>query len=83
MAFTDDDLKRLKEYVKNDTGFFYRENGRSESMFMVPIDFDALIARLEAAEAYIKTCREYCCDIYHKEQADAYEAWRKAAGKEG
>ena len=69
MTFTDDDLKRLKEradFHRFDTnGLMSREI------------FDALLARLEAAEKVIKK--------YHTwEDWDdsAYKAWRKAAGRE-
>ena len=65
MTFTDDDLKRLKEDV-NEEGSSYR----------IPTeDLFALLARLEAAERVILETDERHLPL------DAWQAWRKAAGK--
>ena len=72
MAFTDDDLKRLKEQHED-----YKRQGIT-SVYTYH-DILALIARLEAAEAMINNSRglEGWWDV-EKE----LEAWRKSAGKE-
>lgn len=65
-AFTDDDLKRLKD--EKDFLIYHR--------WIVP----ALLARLEAAEKYIEiVAGEEPLGAFDTE---AYEAWRKAAGKD-
>lgn len=78
-SFTDDDFLQLKTSLVPGGSLphcLVNERGDLSSVKM-----KALIDRLEAAEAYVKTCRDYCSDIYHKDQAKAYETWRKAAGK--
>jgi hypothetical protein len=75
MAFTDEDLKRLKEHLKFDHA---DEDGIKESVVR------ALIARLKAAE-------KVCEFIGNTDDMDAVDevfkadelmaAWRKAAGK--
>jgi hypothetical protein len=77
MSFTDDDLKRLKRYVKN---------GSVECISFE--DVEALLARLEAAEAVCKASsevvrpRERIGDAPRELKIlNALEAWRKAAGK--
>jgi len=75
MTFTDDDLKRLKEDLKE---CYYHPS---------KFDCDALIARLEAAEAALKMLLEID-EESHDDSIDPaspmgklLEAWRKAAGK--
>jgi hypothetical protein len=71
--FTNDDLKRLKEEM-NPEGFTYNET------------VTALLARLEAAEAYINTpsgtCKN-CDDLADEtdEQKKAYQTWRASRGE--
>lgn len=48
-----------------------------EDGFLTPSTCEALLARLEAAEAVAGHRDDYCCD----EERVLYEAWRKAAGK--
>jgi hypothetical protein len=74
MTFTDEDLKWLKEDLKELGDFLCQECGLNQNT-----DFSALIARLEAAE---KVC------LYEEVQsqrtpvmASFLAAWRKAAGK--
>lgn len=67
VPFTDEDLKRLKLFMKDDQGAYWAKATRG------------LIARLEAAELAIETfyadCQCECCTDSH------YQVWRKAAGK--
>ena len=69
MPFTDDDLKRLKERMKEAD---------------VPASHvKLLLARLEAAELLNESVKENChCFTRRPEIINAYEAWRKSAGKE-
>jgi hypothetical protein len=64
--FTDDDLKRLKDVI--DGHDLYSDLVRDE-------DIEALLTRLEAAEALIKSADKGVFATYR------YEAWVKAAGK--
>ena len=75
MAFTDEDLKRLKDDLAD------------ESTLTIDLDIEegmALIARLEAAEACIEEakgmglicCKEVCC------KGTAYPRWLAACGKD-
>lgn len=61
MIFSDEDLKRLKENVST----------------MQIKGMEALLARLEAAEAYIKSMPENVTDDNER----LHKAWRKSAGK--
>ncbi len=80
MTFTDDDLKRLREYVE-------RLDGKIEGFWAFPFDIKALLARLEAAE----TASEVADNIsrnggisFGSAEAilkDYLKAWREAAGK--
>lgn len=77
LAFTDDDLKRLKEQNKCRI--------TTEDVLMFPCDkLDALIARLEAAEKIVDAAWDLhtgqldSCEFY---MGPWFEAWRKAAGK--
>jgi hypothetical protein len=74
--FSDDDLKRLKLLV-----------GRSNeqvNVFLPKQTFDALLARLEAAEEVLPffisehkiTCTNHDCVVFEQ-----VKIWRKAAGK--
>lgn len=67
-AFTDEDLKRLKEEV-----FFLEPYGKETKG-----QLDALLARLEAAEVWAKCHQEFC---NKGKDCSAYVAWRKTAGK--
>jgi len=71
VAFTDDDLKRLKEFWTEEK---YIGEDREKLL--------ALIDRLEAAEDAMFTMKDYreyggFVDIHRK----AFDKWRKAAGK--
>jgi hypothetical protein len=66
--FTDEDLKRLKEQLGEYVQLFPGALSVTE--------FDALLARLEAAEAIVY----YCDRVPHTQQEDLKEAWRKAKG---
>jgi hypothetical protein len=88
MTFTDDDLKRLKEFLL--------AQDPSDPEFM-PKTYLALLARLEAAEKLWEALRNrgacYCetyegkrtIDLDHtrqcKEEVEIVKAWREAAGK--
>jgi len=74
VTFTDDDLKRLKEMTP--------KNDRVRIEFITlggwyKFDLAALLARLEAAEAYISSMPEDVTD----ENCRLHKEWRKAAGK--
>lgn len=75
MNFTDDDLERLKERVKQygvDPGIDvcnYIDN---------PWELEALVSRLEAAEEVAKMAEHNERGIWF---ADAIKKWHKAAGK--
>lgn len=75
MAFSDDDLKRLKEAVK------YISDRPQERNYGQPLQigqFRALIARLEASEALNKYFEPSDGSI---EEEQLFKAWRKAAGR--
>lgn len=76
MSFSDNDLKRFEENLADSKA--WPHGGITTSSEIL----EALLARLEAAERYIQTCRDLCCDVYHKDQADAYRAWCKSKGIE-
>lgn len=65
MSFSDEDLKRLKEYCE--------DVGVKVSRLTVLV----LIDRLEAAEAYIESHPE----DYTDDQIILWKAWRKSAGR--
>jgi hypothetical protein len=74
MTFTDDDLKRVKgEIPKGMAGY-----GFDDMDTFTMEDLQALIARLEAAEAVIRVTDEHG---FNDRAFDVYETWRKAAGK--
>ncbi len=71
MSFTDDDLRKLRSVLKQLNGF------EIHGGFTVK-EFEALLARLEAAENVIKHVSRKPSDVN-----DHYtEAWRKTAGKD-
>ena len=70
MTFTDDDLKRLKGY---------RPNDGEEGLWINFEDFEALLARLGAAEKALKHRKAWPYD--YKGNRERFEAWRKTAGK--
>lgn len=81
MEFTDKDLKELVSRLN----YHASMSDWSEGPFKIS-EIQSLIARLEAAEAYINAPFDRCnnCDDIPKsspEQNKAYELWRKSAGK--
>lgn len=68
-AFTDDDLKRLKEDVERDTRIGLKSAKR----------FVALLARLEAAEAYGNAMAGLFRDP--EKIKTLWDAWRKSCGR--
>lgn len=80
--FTDDDLKRLKEYVETCIANQEKDRGTADSILEVaPYEFRALLARLEAAENFHRLVMENFRARMPQKLQDADEAWRKAAGK--
>jgi hypothetical protein len=76
MTFTDDDLKRLKESLHK------TDDGCNEYCRPPCGELDALLARLEAAEEVCMAANETVITGELFTQLDnAYNAWRKAAGK--
>ena len=74
MAFTDDDLKRLKADIANDeTEDIYK----GKKNILCHDEMVALIARLEAAE----TCIDYLLNYDGNEKSPDYLTWHKAGGK--
>lgn len=71
-VFSDDDLKRLKEYLYCD---HKKTEGCLHPIYGPPL-IDALIARLEAAEAYIFARSDNPYQV-----SERYDAWKKACGK--
>jgi hypothetical protein len=73
VAFTDDDLKRLKDDLhKNETRTGIRTDIRYKRTTL-----EALIARLEAAEVCAEGFAESCC----VGDGEEIRKWRKVAGK--
>ncbi len=68
MIFSDEDLKRLKEYLEN----YKPQTWQSP---VTPDNLKALIRRLEAAERIVIWAHGICPDTME-------EAWRKACGGE-
>lgn len=66
MAFSDEDLERLKI---RDVSFH----------LLSPVKKDALIARLEAAEAHMRACDEF--HGFDKNDQPFVNVWLKAAGR--
>jgi len=71
MTFTDDDLKRLKEDLKQ----------YSPHVPLSTANGHALVARLKAAEKVIGTQADHICHGEDCSGCEAWESWRKAAGK--
>ncbi len=69
MPLTDDDLKRLKELSKN------------RALSGLEKDINALLARLEAAEAALEIYEDHFMG-YDDDAMAAVKDWRKAAGKD-
>jgi hypothetical protein len=76
MTFTDEDLKRLKEYAE------HREGMLSTNCIMPANEVKALLARLEAAETALEAIYP-CLDSGSQfNYLDILmDSWRKAAGK--
>lgn len=77
MAFTDDDLKRLKEWICE-----YQKNPTDLVEF--PHNLVALLARFEAAEALLNfgcLCETASSEKEYKELERFEYEWHKAAGK--
>lgn len=74
--FTDEDLKKLKVRANNPLeGLYpYRISIKSPEL-------NALIARLEAAERSVRSCRIACLKMPPCQHEKDLEAWRTAAGK--
>lgn len=68
MSFTNDDLKQLRDKL----------NGMYTDWELEGL-IDALLARLEAAEAYAEF--RLCFSSGHDGEKEKLEAWYKAAGK--
>lgn len=75
MTFTDDNLKRLKESLER--------RMKSEFVTWVEVqDMQALLSRLEAAEALLPAWQQQNGEPEtRKIYLDAEKAWRKAAGR--
>lgn len=73
MPFTDDDMKQLKESLNT-----YQDD---QSQCYRVMEFKALVARLEAAEACISDTEDDKCSIFDCWHERTYKAWRAAAGK--
>lgn len=73
MTFSDHDLKRLKEDIAR-----FKETGAHPFSIQGP-QLDALIARLEAAEAIVDRCE--CKPHRQSLGCEGYLTWRKRAGK--
>lgn len=73
-AFTDKDLKQMKEDSENHT------RKCSSDCAWREYKLKTLLARLEAAEAYVKFDHQNWIEGGPKQEA-LYQAWRKAAGK--
>jgi hypothetical protein len=79
MSFTDDDLKRLKDLL--------RDKGDLSTFFDTYEDMEALLVRLEAAEEVIshaisqrKVHTPETCYDGNPVPIEIVEAWRKACG---
>lgn len=81
MAFTDDDLAKLKELVKAHYGHSYLCGCTFANSKM-----EALLSRLEAAEATLDSCRVYTYDdglvIVEEPDVELFKEWLNACGKQ-
>lgn len=75
MTFTDDDLKRLKVHLETDKEF------HQNATWVEHVQMDALISRLEAAEAVCQTVARRLLIDSSIDEIHAMEKWRKSAGK--
>ena len=73
--FSDSDLKRLKEMLTEVEG--YPQAHADVILNFVRFRFEALLARLEAAE---KVC-ESCTRLNESDFEKAYQTWLKACGR--
>lgn len=79
MTFTDDDLKKLKEFVKNNV--IRREfDASGDETIAFKYKIEALLERLEAAERYIEFGT--ACGVNPTDLVKAENEWRKVAGKD-
>lgn len=77
MSFSDEDLKWLKEMIE--TNYQGHPSGHAQAVQeFILFKSESLLARLEAAEAFIAMCQNACPDW---EGTALYKAWRKSAGR--
>jgi len=84
MTFSNDDLKRLKYSLVDLMSIRLKGSSDAESMSLTLAEWQALLARLEAAEA-LESYWEYYEPVNaedEKEYDAKVEAWRKACGHE-
>lgn len=79
MTFTDDDLKRLKEWLPEASGFATIPDFTQEKL-------KALLDRMEASERFHKFAKHFgmCKGIYETcvcGFSEAHEAWLKSKGE--
>jgi len=84
MIFTDDDLKRLKEFIgKGNLYQFLDDDHNSDDEIDENEDnyvsINALLSRLEAAENWISVLEDH--HSIAPDEKRFQETWRKAAGK--
>jgi len=75
MTFTDDDLKRLKDYLESNNRIYPGIMGN---------EMKALLTRLECAEKMISDTDPCSCEAITGRQCihqKHYEAWRKSKGE--
>lgn len=77
MPFTDEDLKRLKEQVEEDPGI-------NHDVFLRRDRLDAVLARLEAAEAVLNLGHIASCCVHQNDLNCVVRArkiaWKKSCG---
>lgn len=78
MSFSDDDLTRLKEIIRGPAACNLAVLGNGMS-FKLNLNF--LLARLEAAEAYVVYLEDRASHDWGPEGLALFVAWRKACGK--
>lgn len=82
--FTDEDLKRCKEYVETCIANQEKDRGIANCILEIPpYEYRALIARLQAAEAWCEYSWSVACNegTLSKGEVGILEVWRKAAGR--
>lgn len=74
-VFTDDDLKRFKEWAIDCL--------ESDKFYCRTHEIASLLARLEAAEAVCETYQHFTTSVYHRYcgSLEAMDKWLKASGK--